>query len=334
MAEQIQRYTAQEKVAIFLLSLGDKATPILKLMNERELKAVSHTMSKLGAIPTEAAVKILGEFGSQIKDTGTLLGDFHTTQRLLEKALDRNRLEALLSDLQGHRTHSTWEKLGNINEETLASYLCNEHPQVTAVILLKIAPEQAAKVIRCFTDNVALDVIERMLHVGSIKKEVLDELEEIICSEFLTKATRAFKQDSHTMLASIFNHLEGIDAKYMHMLEKGNPGAASRIKNLMFTFDDLMKLDPEGLRILLHSIERDKLVLALKAASPELKEVIFGSLPQRHSQIIEEELQLLGRVRAKDVYDAHMYIIAQAKELIAKGEAVFYNSSSSEDYIL
>lgn len=320
--DDILKLTGVQKVAVVLLSIPEEnATKVLSMMTEEEIKEVSHAMSNLGSIKSEVVDKLMEQFSYDLSVGSAFLGDFAITKKLLEKALDQEHAEQILAEIRGPQGRNTWEKLTNVNEELLALYLKNEHPQTAALVLSKISSDHAAKVLSILPDRFAFDVISRMLNIGAVKNEVLDGLEKTLRQEFVSNTSRTRKRDSHHLIADIFNRLErNVETKYMSMLEENLPDVAVSIKNLMFTFEDLVKINPKSIPRLLRDIDKSRLTIALKGSSEELRNIFFSNMSQRAANIIIDELNALGPVRAREVDNARSEIVNLTKTLIENGE--------------
>lgn len=333
--KDLAKLTGAQKVAIVLLSLSDAdATKVFSLMNEEEITEISHAMSHLGSVSPDVIDSVMSQLNSDLAGDSAFLGNLHTTEKLLEKILDKDRVHALMDEIRGPQGRNTWEKLTNVNEELLALYFRNEHPQTTALVLSKIAPDHAAKVLSNLPDSFAFEVISRILNLGNVKKEVLEKVERILRAEFISSAGKTQKGNSYEMLAEIFNNLDrNSESKFMNMLENVIPEAAAKIKDMMFTFEDLVKIDSRGIQRLLRDVEKSRLTLALKGASEELKKVLFASMSQRAAKIIEEDLMALGSVRVKDVDAARADVVVVAKTLIESGEIDVSLNAGDEELI-
>lgn len=333
MEDKDNKLTGTQKTAIVLLSMSEEnATKLFALMNEDEIREISHAMSNLGTVSPEVVDRVLTQFNSDLGGDN-FIGSMHTTKRLLEKVLDKDRVNALIDEIQGPQGRDTWEKLGNVNEEILALYLRNEHPQTAALVISKVSADHAAKVLSNIPDDFAFEVMQRMLNMDSVKKEVLDRVEKILRAEFISNITKTQKLNSFEMMAEIFNNFDrNSEAKYMSMLEGKVPEAAQKIKDLMFTFDDLVKIDSKGIQTVLRSIDKSKLTIALKGGSEKIKEIFLSNMSQRASRILMDELQALGPIRIKEVDEAQAEIVNVTKELIAKGE-VTISDGGKEEYI-
>lgn len=333
--KDISKLTGAQRVAIVLLSLSDSdATKVFSLMAEDEITEISHAMSHLGSVSPEVIDSVMSQLNSELIGDSMFLGNLHTTEKLLEKVLDKERVVALMDEIKGPQGRNTWEKLANVNEELLALYFRNEHPQTAALVLSKIAPDHAAKVLSNLPDSFAFEVISRILSLGNVKKEVLEKVERILRVEFISSAGKTQKSNSFEMLAEIFNNLDrSSESKFMNMLENTIPEAAAKIRDMMFTFEDLVKIDSRGIQRLLRDVEKSTLTMALKGASEDLKKVLFASMSQRAAKIIQEDLMSLGSVRVKDVDSARSDVVMVAKALIENGEIDVSMSADDEELI-
>ena len=227
-----------------------------------------------------------------------------------------------------------WDKLGNVNEQVLAAYLKNEYPQTVAVVMTKIKPEHASKVLAALPEDFALECVNRMLRMESVQKDILDKVEATLRQEFMTNLARSAKRDAHEQMAEIFNNFDRqTEGRFMTALEERNKDAAERIKSLMFTFEDLGKLDGSSIQTLLRGIEKDKLGLALKGASPAMRDLFFNNMSERAGKILKDDMESMGPVRLKDVDEAQMKMVIVAKELAEKGE-IMLSAGKSEDELV
>ncbi|MCA3263614.1 MAG: flagellar motor switch protein FliG, partial [Telmatospirillum sp.] len=190
--------TGAEKASILLLSLGEEvATKLFALMSDDEIKELSQTMSTLGTVNSSIIERLIVEFADQIAATGSLVGSFDSTERLLGKVLDKNRVSNIMEDIRGPAGRTMWDKLGNVNEAVLANYLKNEYPQTVAVVLAKIRPDHAARVLGTLPEAFAMEVIMRMLRMETVQKEVLDDVERVLRNEFMSNLAKTSRKDTH-----------------------------------------------------------------------------------------------------------------------------------------
>jgi len=217
----------------------------------------------------------------------------------------------------------------------LANYLKNEYPQTVAVILSKVKPDHGARVLTNLPKDFALEVVSRMLSMETVQKEILDTVEQTLRAEFMSNLARTNRRDPHEAMAEIFNNLDrNTESAFMTALEDRNRDAAERIRQLMFTFEDLVKLDPSGVQTLLRNFDKNKLAIALKGASETLRDLFFSNMSERAAKILREDMQAMGPVRLKEVDEAQMGMVTTAKDLATKGEIMLADKKSSEDELV
>lgn len=327
--------SGQQKAAILMLSLDEeRSATLFSMMDDEEIKELSVIMASLGKINSNIIEQLITEFNDKISSTGSLIGSYESTERLLAKALDKDRVSVIMEEIRGPAGRTMWDKLGNVNEHVLANYLKNEYPQTIAVILSKIKAEHAAKVIALFPENFAMEIVMRMLRMDSVQKEVLDSLEKTLRKEFMSNLSKSTRRDAHELIADIFNSLDrNTETRFMEALEERNRESAERVKSLMFTFEDLIRVDSQGIQILLRNVDKDKLAVALKGASETVKELFFNNMSTRAGKIIKEDMDAMGPVRMRDVEEAQQYIVSTAKDLANSGEIFVSEGKESDELV-
>ena len=229
-------------------------------------------------------------FADQIPGAGSLIGSYDSTERLLYNSLPRERVEQIMEEIRGPAGRTMWDKLDNVDEAVLANYFKNEYPQTVAVVMTKLRPEQAARVIASLPENFSMEVIMRMLRMESVQKEILDNGGQTLRKEFMANLARSTRRDSHALMADIFNNLDrNAENRCMTGIEERNHESAERTKALMFTFDDLSRIDSGGIQTLLREVEKDTLALALKGASNEVKKLFLENLSKRAARAFAED---------------------------------------------
>ena len=221
-----------------------------------------------------------------------------------------------------------------MNEETLATYLKNEYPQTVAVVLSELLPDNAARVLGALPEDLAMEVVTRMLGMEPVRKEVLESVEQTLRKEFMSNLARTTQRDSHEMMADIFNNFDrATEGRFMAALDERDRDGAERIKAMMFTFEDLVKLDPNGVQALLRCVEKTKLALAIKGASETLRDLFFSNMSERAGKILREDMDSMGPVRVSDVDEAQTAMVAVAKELADRGEIILADSKGADELI-
>ena len=243
--EDYRSLRGPQKAAILVMALGEEdASHLFALMDDEEIRELSSAMASLGQVSSSILERLFVDFAEQISSTGSLVGSFESTERLLSKVMDGDRASTIMEELRGPAGRTMWDKLGNVNEAVLANYLKNEYPQTVAVVLTKIRPDHASRVLTSLPESFSMEVVMRMLRMEAVQKDVVDEVEKTLRTEFMSNLARTQRQDSHEVMADIFNNLDrATESRFLGALEERNRDSAERIKSLMFTFEDLSKLD-------------------------------------------------------------------------------------------
>jgi len=316
------KLTGPQKAATLMLALAeDQASKIFAHLHEDEIRDLSLTMAALGTVPAGQVEDVAREFTAALGQTGHLVGSYEVTERLLLKTMPRERVSQIMEEIRGPAGRTMWDKLGNVSEAVLANYLKNEYPQTVAVVLSKVKPDHAARVLALLPEGFAMEVVMRMLRMETVQKEALEGVEKTLRSEFMSNLARGSRRDAHEVMADIFNNLDrAAETRILAALEERSRDSAERIRALMFTFDDLQRLDGAGIQVLLRAVPKDKLVLALKGASETLRDMFFRNLSERASKLLRDDLAALGPVKLRDVDEAQALIVSQAKDLAAQGQ--------------
>ena len=327
--------TGKDKAAVLMLSLGDEfAAKLFANMEAVEIRKLSQSMSELGTVSAVIVEQLFVEFSEKISSPGDLIGTPESTDRLLKKVIGQERGDKIMNGVQGPEGRTMWEKLDNINEQLLANYLKNEYPQTVAVVLAKLQPEHAAKVMASLPESMSIEVVSRMLDMDSVQKEVVDEVEETLRREFISTIDKSDNRDSHEAVAEIINGLDrSTENRLMNMLDERNRDAADKIRELMFTFDDLANIDSAGIQTLLRVVEKKTLTIALKGASEALKWAFFDNMSERAEQMMQEDIAAMGPVRLREVDEAQADIVAIAKDLSTKGEITMASGTDDGELV-
>jgi len=324
-----------EKAAVMVLSLGEeRAGPLLERLDSEEIRDLSQAMVTLGTIESNTVEQIFVEFADSLSSTGSLHGSYDSTERLLTSVLPEDKVKGIMEEIRGPAGRTMWDKLGNVNESVLANYLNNEYPQTVAVVLSKIRPDHASRVLGALPESFAMEVVMRMLRMEAVQREVVDDIELTLRNEFMANLSATSQADSHEMMAEIFNSLDRpTENRFMTLLEERNRDSADKIKSLMFTFDDLGRLDPGGVQTLLRGADKDKLGIALKGASDTLKDLFFSNMSERAAKIMREDMAAMGPVRLSDVDEAQLEIVNTAKQLAEQGEIILSENNDEDELV-
>ena len=333
--DSFRNLSGADKAAIFMLSLEqDQSAKLFELMDVEEIKELSMTMANLGTIDSEVVERLFIEFADQLSSTGSLVGSYDSTERLLLQTIDQEKVDLIMEEIRGPAGRTMWDKLANVNEQVLANYFKNEYPQTVAVVLSKIKPDHASRVLAVLPENFAMEVIMRLLRMETVQKEILDGVEKTLRTEFMSNLASSQRQDSHEQMANIFNSLDrSTENRFMGALEERNRESAERIKGLMFTFEDLARIDPSGVQALLRQVEKDPLAMALKGGSDDIKDLFFKNMSERAAKMMQEDMEAMGPVRLKEVDEAQGNVVQTAKTLADAGEIVISGGGEEDELV-
>src|ERR1700726_2796296 len=330
-----EKLSGPKRAAILMLALGEKyGGKVWSLLDDDEVRELSMVMSTLGTVEADVVEDLLLEFVSRMSASGALMGTFDGTERLLQQYLPPERVKGIMDEIRGPAGRNMWEKLSNVQEEVLANYLKNEYPQTVAVVLSKIGPEHAARVLAILPEELALDVVNRMLRMEAVQKEVLERVEQTLRTEFMSNLSQTRRRDAHEVMAEIFNNFDRqTETRFLTALEEENRESAERIKTLMFTFADLTNLDTASTQTLMRHVEKDKLAAALKGATEPVRQFFLSNMSTRAAKMLMDDMQAMGPVRLREVDEAQALLVNLAKDLAAKGEIIISKSRGEEELV-
>ena len=334
-AEELRGLTGQQKAGILMMAIGEERTiKLFQMMDEEELKELSQAMSSLGTVNSKTIEALFVEFASAVAGTGSLVGTYATAQRLLSKSLSAEKVNEIMEDIRGPAGRTMWDKLNNVGENILATYFKNEYPQTVAVVLSKLSADHSGRVLAALPEDFAGEVVTRMLSMGNVQKDVLNAIENTLREEFMTTLSNTHQRDQHESMADIFNNFDrNTEQRFMGMLEERNRESADKVKSLMFTFEDLAKLDPTGVQTLLRHVEKTQLAVGLKGASETIRDLFFSNMSERQGKILKEDMDNMGPVRLTDVDEAQSGIVSKCKDLSDAGELIIADGSDEGELI-
>ena len=333
--KQTDPISGPKRAAMLMLALGEQyGGKVWSLLDDDEVRELSIHMSTLGTVEAEVVEDMLLEFVSRMSASGALMGNFDATERLLQQYLPPERVSGIMDEIRGPAGRNMWEKLSNVQEEVLANYLKNEYPQTIAVVLSKLKPEHSARVLAILPEEMALDVVNRMLKMEAVQKEVIERVEQTLRVEFMSNLSQTRRRDAHEVMAEIFNNFDRqTETRFITALEEESRESAERIKALMFTFDDLIKLDSASAQTLMRHVDKDKLGVALKSANEEVRTFFFSNMSSRAAKMLQDDMSAMGPVRLRDVDEAQALLVNLAKDLAAKGEIMLTKNRADDELV-
>lgn len=332
---KMSKLSGPKRAAVLMLALGEQhAGKVWSMLDDDEVRELSMEMSTLGTVEADVVEDLMLEFASRMSSSGALMGNFDQTERLLQQYLPKDRVSGIMDEIRGPAGRNMWEKLSNVQEEVLANYLKNEYPQTIAVVLSKLTAEHAARVLSIFPEDLALDVINRMLKMEAVQKEVIERVEQTLRTEFMSNLSQTRRRDAHEVMAEIFNNFDRqTETRFITSLEEADRESAERIKSLMFTFDDLVKLDAGSAQTLMRNIDKVKLGTALKGASEDVRTFFLGNMSTRAAKMLTDDMAAMGPVRLRDVDEAQALLVNLAKDLAAKGEIMLAKNRADDELV-
>jgi flagellar motor switch protein FliG len=333
---ELKRFSGPQRAAALMLALGkEHGAPVWEQLSVDEIKELSSTIAQLGRIPSAVVEHLLIQFSGEVASMASLHGSYESTERLLEGVIPDDRIKEIMEEIRGPSGRTMWDKLSNVSEAVLASYLKNEYPQTVAVVLSKLRSDHAARVLAELPRELSVDVIQRMLRMDTVQKEVLSQIEQTLKSEFMSNLSRSQRRDPHESMAEVFNAMDrATEEAMLTALDARSPESAERIRALMFTFEDLGTLLPAAVGVIVKQADKRQMALALKAAPDQMKSLFFSCMTERSAKLMREDMASMGPVRARDCEEAQNVLVRLAKTLADTGEIMLVDPRSDDAMII
>jgi flagellar motor switch protein FliG len=332
-----KKLTGPEKAAILLLTLGeDVAAEIMKSMDVKEIRRLGNLMARTQDLSPEAVEQVIREFYERTSTFGWMAhGGEGYIKNILVKALGSDKADKIMDQVSSLTLseESGLETLKWLDHKTIANIVKMEHPQTIALILTYLGTNLASQVLGELPAPIRGDVALRVATLDTIPPGMVKELEEALQSELSVsgQAQLRFTVGGVKMVAEMLNQLDrSAETAVFSHIEQGNPEIAQQIRDLMFVFDDLSKVDDRGIQEILKEVKREDLVLALKGADDAMKEKIFKNMSERARQTLKDDMEAKGPVKLKDVEKAQKDIIAVARKLSEEGKIVLGGVGAEE----
>ena len=328
-----RRLTGPEKAAILFLCLGERrGSELMQKLDEEEIQKITRAMSRLGVIDSPQVELVMTEFAENVVNGGAIVGSFSVAERLLRKVLPDNQVDTILKDISGPlKERDLWARFSTINEGVIANYLKGEHVQTAAAILTNVKVDVAAKVLPLLGIEQMQDVLERMIKMESVPGDLMQEIEETLKTDLMGSAAESSGKDNQVHIAELLNKFDSdLFEQISPVMEERVPEAFNAIKQKMFTFEDLIKLDGMSLSRVMRGVPGSTLPLALRGASKEVRDYFLDVLPARSRDMLMDEMNSMGPVRGRVVREAQSAMVDYAKEL-ADEEVITLPSDDEED---
>lgn len=330
--------TGAQKAAILMVILGEESSgALLRELDEDEVQRIGREIAGISAITSEMAEEVLTEFYQMMVAQDYILkGGLDYARKVLESAFGADRAKRLLDRLSVSLSTDTvhFDALQRADPQQLASFIHNEHPQTVALILSHVGGTQAARLLRSLSPEMRAEVCLRMANLDQISPEVIKRISTIVGQKL--KSVGDLNRHDYggvRAVAEVFNRLEQSESnEILEHIEAASPALGETIRQLMFVFDDLLKVDAAGMRELLARVDRKVLTIALKGTSEKLKNHFLQVMSQRGAEMLREDMEALGPVKMREVEAAQQQIVAAVRLLESEG-VINLKDSGAEQYV-
>jgi flagellar motor switch protein FliG len=322
-----KKYTGPEKAAILMVTLGEnQAIKILENMDEREIQMLGNYMAAMGDVDSPSMDSVSKEFYDMVDaGTGGLgIGGMDFLKTALMKALDPAKATEILNNITtpGEEMGGGLETVRMLEPGTIASFLINEHPQTAAIVMAHLEPQKASQTIREMPEENRMEIVLRMATLGRVAPNILRELDEALQNEFRASgAVSGSKLGGVETASHIMGALDrATETSILNAMDEVDPDLANEIRNLRFTYEDIAKIDDQGIQLILKDVAQEDLLISLKTASETLKEKWMNNMSERAAAMVKEDLESMGPTKISDVEKTQQKIVAVCKQLEEDGK--------------
>jgi len=323
-----------KKVAILLLTMDENLSKeVIKELDEDEIEAVGQEIARLRLIPHEVVSKVHEEFAKKIDGRKkNVVGGETKFKMLIEKSLGAEKAELFMGNMESRRG-MPGDFLRTADARILANVLRGEHPQTIALVLSILSIKKACDLVTYLPEKIHRDVVSRMAYLEKVDKKIIQDVENVLKEQLETTGAVEGRQIGGVeMVANILNQMDRkLESELLGKIEEEDASLAERIRQLMFTFEDLMKIDDRGMQTLLKEITSEDVGLALKGSSDHIKDKIFKNMSERAAAMLKEDLEAMGPARVSDVERAQIKIAMVAKKLESEGKIML--SKGNERFV-
>ena len=327
----------EEKAAILLLSLEEElAANVMKNLRPAEIRRLSKQMSRVTNIPADILSNVAKEFCTMAKEQGGMISVREgASKNLVVKALGEQGAQMILDEVENSVTDNpSIEKLQDIDPKMLAEFTQTEHPQTIALILVHLKPEKAAQVLENFPPAIQYEISKRMATLKNVPKEFILEIAKTLEKELTSASSTDQQLGGAQLMADILNRMSrSTENAIMTSLEDSDPDLASQIRNHMFSFENVLKLDDRSLQELMKDVSSEDLSRALKLVDESMRERIFKNMSKRGAEMLREEIALMPPIRLSEVEISQHKIVEITKKLEAEGRIVILRGDEKDGFI-
>ncbi len=325
----------QEKAAILMVALGEEsAGEVMKYLADYEIEELTQTITELKHLPAELQDSVLEEFEQHLlAGTWVSQGGVDFARSALERAVGARRAQEILDRIASTVTSGLY-MLKNVPAEQIAPFISNEHPQTIALILSQLEPAQSAGILAQLPERKQAEVAYRIATMDNITPSVIQQIEESLKAN-LKDILSGHKQVGGPKIVADILNLTGssVEKHVLNNIDAQDPETAENVRNMMFLFEDLVTLTDREIQILLRDIDQKDLVVALKAASEELKERILSNMSDRIRTFMQEEMDFMGPMRLKEVEEIQLRIVQKARQLEDQGQLNIVRGPGEDTFV-
>jgi flagellar motor switch protein FliG len=318
-----QERSGTERAAILLLTLGEQeAAQVLRHMGAKEVQRIGAAMAKLANVSKDEVHTVICEFSSSVESqTSVGVGAEDFLRKVLVEALGQEKASSIIDRISIGRSTKGLEALKWMDARAVAELIRLEHPQIIAIVLAYLEPDQSAEILTSLPPNMRSDIMVRIATLDGVQPSALTELDDIMEKTFAGKGTtRTSALGGAKAAANIINNLEpSQEGVIMEQIVQTDEALGGRIQDLIFVFDNLLEIDDRSMQELLRQVASDKLLLAMKGCEEAMKEKIFKNMSQRAAEMLKDDLESKGPVRISEVEGAQKEILQTARKLAESG---------------
>ncbi|MBW2108436.1 MAG: flagellar motor switch protein FliG [Deltaproteobacteria bacterium] len=325
-----------QKAAVFLLMMGEQFTAeMFKKMNEEEVSKLASNMSEIQYVAPDVMRKVMEEFLAGLQNHQVVVQGDTFLKTLMDLGMDEEKAAAVYREIEKGKKDVPFNYLDGIDTKEIANIIKGEHPQTIALILVHLKPSRAAEILNEMPKEMQSVLAMRIAEINRVPHEVVKEVDDALRKELTVRgdSRSAKKLGGVGVLADILNEVnKETEENVLTAIEEERAEVAEEVRQLMFIFEDLLKVDDRGMREILKQVETSQLAVALKTASEELREKIFSNLSSRAGEMLREDMEVMGPVKLSEVEAAQQNMIRVARELEAEGKIVL--AKGKEDVLV
>ena len=325
MKLRVDKLSGPQKAAILFLTMGEEySTTLFKSLDENSIKKIGKYMSEITYIPSDVLSSVMDEFLINFSsDTDVVVSGEEFLKQVVNKSLDKEKAREVFKVIGEKGSSVPFSDLAYIPVESLINIIQGEHPQTIALILSYLPYEKAAEVLKSFPEELKIDVALRIVQIGQVDVEIVKELDKVMKNELSKLGGATRKCDGIETLANILNQVDGItEESVLSHIENEDGDLADMVRQKMFIFEDLLQIENRHFRDILQNVDNQLLIKALKTTSDDMKNKVFSNLSERASEMLKEDMEVMGPVKLSEVEEAQQEVIKIAKRLESEGRII------------